>query len=265
MTYGLAKAGLQVVGGIDNDSSCKDTYEWNNAPATFLKADVTRLKFEDLAGHFTLKKGDDALVFSGCSPCQFWSKINTDRTQSEKTAFLLREFRKFVEWFRPGFVVIENVPGILSRREESALPNFLRVLEREGYSFAHDIVNALRYGVPQNRRRYLLLASRVSPNVTLPEGHDDPNLLVRHFLGESNGFPTIEAGHRDSTIRLHTAAGLSPQNLKRIRRTAGNGGDRMSWKNDETLQIDAYRGRDDIFRDVYARMSWDTLPDSTGR
>ncbi len=257
MTHGLAKAGLQVLGGVDNDPSCKETYERNNAPAVFLEADVTQLQFEQFSEHFGLKKEDDKLVLSGCSPCQFWSKINTDRTQSEKTAFLLREFRKFVEWFRPGFVIIENVPGLFSRRGESALPQFLRVLEREGYSYAHDVVNALRYGVPQNRRRYLLIASRVSEKVTLPAGRDDTNLRVRSFLGETNGFPKIEAGHFDSTMRLHSAAGLSPQNLQRIRRTAANGGDRMAWKNDESLQIDAYRGRDDIFRDVYARMSWD--------
>src|SRR5437867_3668402 len=82
MSYGLAKAGINVVAGIDCDASCRETYEKNNKPAKFLERDVTKLLPEELAEELGLTQNDDDLVFVGCTPCQFWSKINTDRRKS---------------------------------------------------------------------------------------------------------------------------------------------------------------------------------------
>ena len=112
MTHGLRSAGIDVLGGIDNEEQCRASYESNNAPARFLHRDITQLTFEELAGTFGLRVDDPRLVFVGCSPCQYWSKIQTSRAKSEKTAFLLKEFQRFVEHFLPGFIVLENVPGL---------------------------------------------------------------------------------------------------------------------------------------------------------
>ncbi len=105
--------------------------------------------------------------------------------------------------------------------------------------------------------RFLLIASRVKLVSTLPTPCERDDLNVRNFLGAENGFPRIEAGHRDATEFIHTAMALSEKNLRRIQMTPTNGGNRRSWADDPELQIDAYRGRDDIFKDVYGRMSWD--------
>ncbi len=200
---------------------------------------------------------DPTLVFAGCSPCQFWSKIRTDKTKSARTAFLLKHFQKFISYFRPGFVVIENVPGLHNRKEDTILPQFTQFLTRVGYSWDDGIINANHYGVPQNRIRYLLMATRLSQSISLPPAKLDPNLTVSAFIGVANGFRVIEAGHRDHSNFQHSSCGLSPENFKRIQLTPKSGGDRSAWKDDEALQINAYRGRDRIFRDVYARMYWD--------
>jgi DNA (cytosine-5)-methyltransferase 1 len=256
MSYGLARAGIEVVAGIDCDESCRETYEKNNKPTKFLPHDVTQLLPGQLAQELSLCKNDDNLVFVGCTPCQFWSKINTDRRKSKKSAFLLREFERFIDWFRPGFIIIENVPGLLSKKRHSILPQFEKFLRDRDYAYAHGIINANLYGVPQNRRRYLLVATRLAKDIKLPRPYTNKNLVVRKFIGVPNGFRCIRAGTKDTTTFLHSAAKLSLQNLQRLAKTPPNGGTRSSWKDDPKLQIHAYEGKDSFFRDVYGRMYW---------
>ena len=255
MSYGFATAGIKVLAGIDFDDSCRETYERNNKSAKFFHKDIATLSTLSLAKQLRITRHDDRLIFAACSPCQFWSKVNTDRKKNRSSAFLLHEFERFVDWFRPGFVVIENVPGLLSKKRVSLLPRFKKFLRAKDYSFAHAVVNSNHYGVPQNRKRYLLIATRLTKNIQLP-APTTKRPVVRDFIGEKNGFGAIKAGHKDRTQFIHTAAGLSPENLKRIRRTRPNGGTRRSWKNDSKLQIPAYKDKDEMFRDVYARMFW---------
>jgi DNA (cytosine-5)-methyltransferase 1 len=140
---------------------------------------------------------------------------------------------------------------------EKVLDDFLNFLDSESYVHDHGIINANHYGVPQSRKRYLLIATRVSDNIQIPDEKYDKNLTVRNFIGVYNGFDAVEDGHKDKTEFMHTTAFLSEKNKKRIRKTPTDGGTRMSWKDDPDLQIDAYRGKDNIFKDVYGRMFWD--------
>jgi DNA (cytosine-5)-methyltransferase 1 len=257
MSYGLQSAGIKVLAGIDNSKECRDTYTANVAGAKFIQRDISGLSAPELGRRLGLKRNDPDLLFAGCSPCQFWSKIRTDKTKSERTAQLLRHFQKFIGYFSPGFVLVENVPGLYSRKSESILPAFLEFLNNQGYVWSDGVVNANHYGVPQKRMRYLLLATRLSKTISLPKPEIDPNLTVEAFIGAKNGFQKIAAGHHDPTPLFHSAAILSTKNLKRISLTHRSGGTRMAWRDDPELQIPAYRGRDHIFRDVYGRMYWD--------
>jgi len=257
MSYGLSRAGIKVLAGVDNANDCRKTYESNIPEAKFIKHDISTLSIPKFAGRLKVRVNDASLVFAGCSPCQFWSKIRTDKTKAARTAFLLKQFEKFIGHFRPGFVVVENVPGLHTQKKQTILPDVIGFLERLGYAWDDGIINASHYGVPQNRMRYLLIATRLVSAITLPPPMSDPPLTVSAFIGVANGFKKITAGHRDMSDFQHTASMLSPNNLRRIRMTRKSGGDRSAWKDDESLQIDAYRGRDGIFRDVYARMYWD--------
>jgi DNA (cytosine-5)-methyltransferase 1 len=258
MSYGLQKAGISVLAGIDNSPDCRETYLANIVGAHYIKHDISTLSAPELGRRLGIKPDNPDLVFAGCSPCQFWSKIRTDKTRSSQTAHLLKQFQKFIRYFRPGFVIVENVPGLFTRKDESILPAFLAFLDAENYAWADGIINAAHYGVPQNRIRYLLVATRLRENIELPKPRRNSDLVVKNYLGVKNGFARISAGHKDESPFMHSAAALSADNLQRIALTEHSGGNRLAWSKHPTLQIRAYQGRDNIFQDVYGRMRWDS-------
>ena len=259
MSYGIQKAEITVLAGIDHAVSCKETYEANVKGAQFILADVFDLKEEELARKLNLKKNDDELILIGCSPCQFWSIINTDKNKSEKSKNLLVEFRRFVEYFKPGYVVVENVPGVLRKKEESGLQSFIDWLKESsnGYKVHFDVHNVNDFGVPQNRKRFTLIANRVTQEEIIPIKSKGNKLTVRDVLGEHNGFKKIHAGYKDDTDFLHTTTSLSEINLKRLERIKKDGGNRFDFADDEELQLDCFKGKATSFTDTFGRLWWD--------
>lgn len=257
MSFGMQQAGIDILAGIDFDPNCKATYEANIKGAKYILADVSNLKEEDLAKEINIKKNDDNLILVGCSPCQYWTIIRTSKNKSAQSKDLLHEFHRFVKFYNPGYVVVENVPGILKKTKESGLNIFIDDLKERGYEVHFEIVNLNNYGVPETRKRFSLIANRVTKKKIFPLP-DSSCPIVSDFLGKKHGFPKILAGHKDSSNYMHTTAGLSEKNLRRLKLTPKNGGSRKSWANTD-LQLEAYkRKKGNIsFNDTYGRMSWD--------
>lgn len=254
MTYGLSKSGIKVVAGIDNDGSCRATYERNNPRSKFILADICALREESLQRLVGLERNDDNLVLIGCSPCQYWSIIRTDKSKSKKSRNLLLEFKRFVEYFNPGYVLVENVPGILHRNVSSGLRKFIFSLEKAGYKIHAEIVNLNEYGVPQMRRRFSLLATRLHEVPIFPKPSKRYRPKVRDFIGERNGFEKVKAGHRDRTQFNHSTSSLSNKNLLRLTKTPRNGGSWLDWAKSRELKRRSYDGTG--FPDNYGRMKW---------
>lgn len=256
MTCGLRQAGVDVIAGVDFDATVGPTYEYNNPGSIFVHADITKLEIEYFEKNFNIERNDDHLIMVGCSPCQYYSIINHDTSKSKKSKDLLINFSKFVEYYRPGYVLVENVPGIVTN-DDSILPDFLTKLRELGYAKPeYKVINMSEYGVPQSRRRFSLIATRIK-NVKLVLPPKDEHIsILADFIGEANGFPRIEAGHRDSTDFMHSTAALDAISLERMRLTPHDGGSRLAWAKDERLQLKCYVGKDDCFKDNYGRMSW---------
>jgi DNA (cytosine-5)-methyltransferase 1 len=255
MSYGFQKAGVRVLAGIDIADDCRITYESNNPASKFIREDIKKLRFSLFEKQVDICRNDDSLIFIGCIPCQYWTKIQTNKQKSEDSKNLLIDFQKFIGRYLPGFVVIENVPGILSQKQ-SPLKKFLSFLERNNYCFKYEVINASHYGVPQTRRRFLLIASRVVTEIQFPECQDTIP-TVRDFIGLNKDFPVLEAGCRDLTGELHTTAGLSIRNLRRIQATPPDGGTRLAYVNKKELAIPSHYRNKKVFSDTYGRMSWD--------
>lgn len=257
MTCGLRQAGIEVIAGVDFDATVGATYEYNNSGSKFVCADIKRLRSDYFEKIFHVQRNDNHLIMVGCSPCQYYSIINHDTTKSELSKNLLRSFARFIDYYRPGYVLVENVPGIVTNKD-SILPEFLKKLDKCGYKdVIREIVNMSEYGVPQSRRRFSLIATRIDGvKLHLPIKENRVSVLA-DVLGVEHGFPKICAGHRDNTAFAHTAAGLSPKGLKRMQKTRHDGGSRLDWADDAELQLKCFIAHDDSFKDTYGRMWWD--------
>ena len=253
VTVGFKQAGIDVLGGIDIDIKCKETYEKNNN-AKFLHADISKLKKRQLITQFKIKRNQDNLIFVGCSPCQYYSNINTDKTKSSETRLLLADFQEFVEYYNPGYIFIENVPG-LDRKEDSPLSKFKKFLKKNNYSYDEGIINAKYFGVPQNRRRYILIASRVINNLLIPVADKKNIKTVKDTIGNTEVFKPIKAGTYDKSDFIHTASSLSEMNIERLKLTPKDGGDHRAWSKKNKLQLNCYKDHDSHY-DVYGRMYW---------
>ncbi len=151
VTHGFRKAGINVLGGIDIDGNYKETYEKNNRGSKFIQIDISELQPQDLEKELGIEKDMDNLIFVGCSPCQYYTTIQTDKTKSTETKLLLEEFKRFVDYFNPAYIFVENVPG-LETREGSPLAKFKLFLGSKGYYFDDKVVNAAHYSVPQKQK-----------------------------------------------------------------------------------------------------------------
>ena len=155
LTRGFLDAGIRVVAGLDINGQCKRSYEENNAPAKFIQCDLRQATAADIRRYL---KGipNDRLVFAGCAPYQPFSKLNRTGV-CNKT--LLSDFGRMVAEFKPPYVVIENVPGLVKVRGNSTYRRFICQLQHLNYSLASGTLDAKCYGVPQNRRRWVVIGS----------------------------------------------------------------------------------------------------------
>lgn len=257
MSFGMQEAGIEIMAGIDFDASCQQTYESNIKGAKFICADISELKEDFLEKKLKLQRNDDNLLLIGCSPCQFWSIIKTSKDKSKKSKDLLKEFRRFVEYFNPGYVVVENVPGVLRRQNESGLEEFIVWLRENGYAVHADIHEVSNYGVPQHRKRFTLMANRITPHELEPVAVQGKKTTVRDVLGVNNGFPRVHQGYKDESDFMHSVARLNVLNLERISLTPHDGGTRMAYVNDERLAPPCHYEKTNSFKDIYGRMYWD--------
>ena len=262
LTLGLRRAGWEVIVGVDVDEAVETTYEGNNPGVNFVSADLRSLTNEDivdLAGAVPRRE----LLIAGCAPCQPFSKQRRVRgSRRLADATLLGQFARLVRVLKPKVVLMENVPGIAAVPGFSSFRRFLKILQDCGYDYGHRVLNAMDFGVPQHRRRYVLLAVR-GMSAALPSPTDGSVTHGATVRATIERFPSIDAGEDDPSIRNHYAARLSALNLQRIRATTVDGGSRRDWP--EHLTLDCHR-KTPGFSDVYGRMWWDRVaPTLTSR
>lgn len=254
VTRGLLDAGINVLAGIDFDASVSETYERNNK-VPFIHKDISLLLPEEITKLFEGKAGKTMLA--GCAPCQPFSKMNVRPREDDDRRTLLRYFADLVDALKPDYVFMENVAGI-ARLESDVLPYFLKVLDKNGYARDQGVIDAATFGVPQRRKRYVLLAARGKTKVELPRGEFDginvPYRTVREFIFE---LPPINAGEVHETIPNHQARVLEEINLRRIRLTPLDGGSRTDWTDPDLIPM-CHRNTSG-FKNVYGRAKWDEV------
>ncbi len=254
MTRGLLNAKIKVQFGLDFNPACHETYEHNNG-IPYICRDITGVTAKELTAEYPILLNNNDLLLVGCAPCQPFS--NQRRSANEHVAVnLLDEFGRLVQELEPCCILVENVPGI-QRRGHDVFERFLGLLKEMNYNVCYDVVNAADYGVPQKRKRLILIASNEFVPMIPATTHGEGLLPYETVRNAIERFPEIPAGGNDEHFFNHQSSALSPLNLDRIVATPHDGGGRLDWPPELILNChnNGYRGH----TDVYGRMHWDEV------
>jgi len=251
LAHGFLREGFNVVAGIDIDESCKYAFEKNNKSKFISKsvADISAEELNTLFGNSKIK------ILVGCAPCQPFSSYtfkDPEKKDNDKWK-LLYEFQRLILETGPDIISMENVSQLINFKKAPVFNDFIETLENEGYYTHFEIVNCPEYGIPQNRKRLVLIASKLGSINLIPKTHNKDNFItVRDAIGD---LPHIDDGEFHAKDKLHFARKLSPDNKKRIKNTPYGG----SWKDwPEDLKLECHKKESGkSYSSVYGRMKWE--------
>lgn len=247
LTLGLKEAGFKVIGAIEIDPLAAATYRRNHRRTKLWQRDIRKVPATEIATTLGLRKGELDLL-AGCPPCQGFSTLRTlngSHEIADPRNELIFEFLRIARKLAPKTIMLENVPGLA---KDERLMSFAEKLERSGYYVDYQVLDVSRYGIPQRRRRTVLIASRQGPVPWAAEAKEVRT--VRHVLGDlkkpgASGDP------------LHDLPTLHSEEVREIiKQIPKNGGSRSSLS--KRNQLACHKGFDG-FADVYGRMAWNKV------
>lgn len=251
VTEGLKKAGWSVVAAVDLDPIAAATYQLNHPEVSFVKADIAKRETIRVLKEAVGGREIDLLVI--CAPCQPFSSQNRHRGEvGEKEALIIKALAA-VRALRPKLVFFENVPGLASVAYRELLHVVEAALLRAGYKLWGPVVeDAANHGVPQRRKRCIMIASRSKARLAAFERTKTSGAAssVRTAIGD---LPPLRSGERDKSDPLHFARAHADIAIRRLESIPPDGGSRASLPKQLTL---ACHLSGKSYPDVYGRMSW---------
>lgn len=267
LTVGLKRAGFHVVGAVENAPYAAATYKANNPDTTLFETDIRSLHGDDFKA---LSSTGSIDLISGCPPCQGFTSLTAKYKREDPRNSLILEMLRLTEDIMPKAIMLENVPGLQTRGHDKFAAFVARIKEL-GYIPTIGILQVADYGVPQSRKRLVLLAgkgfiipmpkpSHSQHGGSLPQwrtvrdtifGHPSPMTLS---MAKNSG--------RLKSSNWNIVRDLSPANLARLRAAVPG----RSWYGiPEKLRPDCHHGEYRGFPNVYGRMEWDKVsPTITG-
>lgn len=250
LTRGLLNAGIHVLAGIDSDERLRETYEHNNTPSRFVCSDIRKLKILDLHRELNIVQ-DDILVYAACTPCQPFSTLNQMKGRDDRKDLLL-SFAKIVQEAPPDFIVVENVPGLNTAYGKDIYEKFMDVLlECKFIHSTADFLDAQNFGVPQVRKRFILLASRHG-EIHFPVRSTEKPPSIDSYISK---YPPIKDGEKSDTFYNHEARRLPPHHKTIVQAVPRDGGSRKDVA-DTSILLKCHRDNPNVHKDVFGRMTW---------
>ncbi len=257
LTVGLQQAGFEVIGAVEILAVAADTYQENHPNVDLHRKDIRTIAPEDLMKKWNLKEGELDLI-AGCPPCQGFSSIRTrNKASSVEDARndLVFEYLRFIETFLPKAVMMENVPALA---RDKRIQDVLAKLAELGYKVDDSTVqvqDAANFGVPQRRRRMILMTSRLGKIPETPKAIE--KVTVR------KAFEQLDKASKSKDM-LHN---LSSKRTERIQNLIAaipkDGGSRSSLP--QSMWLECHKRYPQGFKDVYGRIAWDDVsPTMTG-
>ncbi len=255
LTLGLKQAGFKVIAAVEIDKTAINSYKSNHPEVRIIEGDVRQVSGKDLLKIAKVKKID---LIAGCPPCQGFSKLTDKNSGFDPRNNLVLEMARIIEELRPRMVMLENVPGLMGKGAP-LLNEFEKRLENIGYVVTKEVLQLADYGVPQSRRRLVLLAGK-GFSVPLPQKtHSRKKWLpVKTVLKNLNEPVTLSHALKNGGPKKfgwHVVRDLAPITIKRLKYLTP-GGSRQELPLE--LRPNCHKNHSG-FSNVYGRMDGDSV------
>ncbi len=196
LSCGLEMAGLNCLLGVDFDKDAIKTFQKNHPKSRTFCGDISDLKSKDIK---ELIKNQKVHLVAGGPPCQGFSTVGKGNPDDLRNQ-LFKQFIRIVKDFKPDYILMENVTGLLAKKNEESLQSIIRLFNRLGYNIDVNILSAQHYGVPERRRRAIFIGSKINNEISFPIiSHLDQPMLKKHSYTKTVG---------DALANLKTKNGL---------------------------------------------------------
>jgi DNA (cytosine-5)-methyltransferase 1 len=267
LTSGLTAAGFRVIAAVEKDEDAAASYAANHPKVLLYQQDIREVSPAQIRRDLGLRKGHRLDLIAGCPPCQGFTRLTENNGRRDPRNRLVRDFVRFVVELKPRACMMENVPGLLTRGKR-----YFRELENAlgeaGYKVTHRVVELADYGVPQFRRRLVVLAARskriVIPQPThgMPAKETKPRRKPWRTVQDAIGSlppPPLRSDVLDRKARRryrwHYARDVAAVVRRRLKHSIQNGRGRAALP--PKLRLACHERRPDGYFDVYGAMEWD--------
>lgn len=242
LSLGLKQAGFDVLASIEIDEYAVKGYKLNHPDTNVYKNDIRTFDTQKIRG---LLNNEPLHLLAGCPPCQGFSSIrrlNKKRSVNDDRNNLVLEFLRFVEELRPLTVMMENVPGL---KDYYLFKKVFRELKKMGYNPKYNVINVRDYGIPQNRKRLVLVGS-ILGDIDIADGQNI-KVTVKDIIGKLPS-PNISDDPAHKIYPNHTL-----KILEMIKKIPKDGGGR---KDVPEFTLACHKKPNVGFNDVYGRLKW---------
>ena len=261
---GLKRAGLDILMSFDIDGLCIDTINANKKYLDHLAvvADIADMLNGKLLRKCKIQRGK-LFLLAGGPPCQGFS-VQRRGNDLDKRNDLVLKYGQLINELYPCYFVMENVSGLGGKRGKNILKQLVEEVESLGYNVHIKVLDAQNFGVPQRRKRYIVVGERgdMKSSYLYPK-ESFISKTVRDTIGSLPAPPVNGEDHPDYS--LHRRDKLSPLNIRRLNALKeGQGRDHLP----KDLLADCHRVDSSVigYRNVYGRMAWDDVsPTITAR
>lgn len=243
LTEGMHQASFKTEIAFEINELASKAFQLNHKDTLVITRDIRKVSITEIK---RVLDGKTLHLLAGCPPCQGFSSIRrlNGANKKDDRNNLIFEYLRLVKGLKPLTIMMENVPGLTNYYRFNELVSALKKL---GYNVKVEIVNVKDYGVPQRRKRMVLVGSRLG-EIEVAKGTGEKVTVrdvIQHLVSTSK---TKDKVHK--IFPKH-----SPKVLDMIKLTPKNGGSRKDLPEEYTLEC--HKRKNVGFNDVYGRLRWD--------